>query len=157
MLEAIKGIVGDIAADAIEDQRIDLTLEQLEALELKLHDTLAQNAALAKRVAELEALMEERNAQVAKLQPAATEDLEPETLNILKFFFDRASEMTAEHVAHWHRIAESVARYHLDILIERRFIRLTGIPPGYYSIQPEGRKYIIQLTPQAPKAIRIKV
>jgi uncharacterized protein with PIN domain len=61
MFDTLKAIIGDIASGAVKDQRIALSHEQLNALDLKLRDSLAessalrsQNAVLTERVSELE-------------------------------------------------------------------------------------------------------
>ena|SRR6266513_1560090 len=65
MFETIKGIIGDIAAGAIKDQRILLSQEQLTALDLKLCEALSENERLSQRVKELERLVAERQQQIA--------------------------------------------------------------------------------------------
>jgi hypothetical protein len=145
MFEAIKGIIGDIAAGTIKDQRIELSREQLAALDLKLRDTLAENTVLAKRVVQLEGLIKERNTEIAQLKSASPEKLDPKTLEILKFFFDRSDEdFPSEYIAHWFSLPQGVASYHVDTLRGRDLITLVGIAPARFSIHPEGRRYIME-------------
>ena len=75
MFDTIKGIIGDIAAGAIKDQRIALSQEQLTALDAKLRDALSENARLSQRVMELEKLVADRDAKIESFQPSA--DLDP--------------------------------------------------------------------------------
>jgi hypothetical protein len=81
MFDTIKGIIGDIAAGAIKDQRIQLSQEQLTALDAKLREALSENENLSQRVTELEGLVAERDAKIAQLQPSA--DLDPFAFDIL--------------------------------------------------------------------------
>ena len=64
MFDTIKSIIGDIATGAIKDQRIALSAEQLAALDRTLQETLAENATCNERVAELERLVTDQQAQL---------------------------------------------------------------------------------------------
>ena len=74
MFETIKGIIGDIAAGAVKDQRIALSKEQLSTLDFKLRDTseqlsvaLRENAQLSLRITELEKLAEDQKSKIEQL------------------------------------------------------------------------------------------
>ena len=60
MFDTIKGIIGDIAAGAIKDQRVALSREELTALDAKLREALSENENLSQRVTELEGLCSPR-------------------------------------------------------------------------------------------------
>ncbi len=150
MFETIKGIVGDIAAGTIKDQRIALSQEQLTALDLKLRDALSESAILRKRVSELEKLVKDRDAKIAQLQPSA--NLDGKALEVLKFFFDQSRDLSTEEAAMRFQLPTGEAEFHTDSLLERGFIRQTvfGITTAFgsqlpmFAITPEGRKYVMQ-------------
>jgi superfamily II RNA helicase len=88
MFETIKGIIGDIAAGAIKDQRILLSQEQLIALDLKLREALSENERLSQRLKELERLVAERQRQIDQLNKATqpARDLPEESEKMLVIF-----------------------------------------------------------------------
>lgn len=150
MFDTIKGIIGDIAAGAIKDQRIALSHEQLTALDLKLREALSENAHLSQRVTELEGLVAERDATIAQLQSSA--DLDPFAFEILKFFFNESRDLSTREVATRFSMPMGVAEFHTDTLLERRLIQQTvigvstdfGEQPAMFAITSAGRKYVMQ-------------
>jgi hypothetical protein len=147
MFDAIKGIIGDIAAGAIKDQRILLSREQLSALDAKLSEKLSENDRLSRRVIELERLVAERDAKIAQLQPSA--DLDPFAFSILRFFFNESRYLSASDVATRFSMPTGVAEFHTDTLLERGLIQPTqtvilGDNPAMFTITAAGRKYVMQ-------------
>jgi hypothetical protein len=151
MLDTIKGIIGDIAAGAIKDQRIALSREQLNTLDAKLSDALSEVERLSRRVIELERLVAERDAKIAQLQPSA--DLDPSALEILRFFFNESRDLSVEEAATRFNTPIGVAQFHADTLLERGMIQQTtigvftdeyGDSPGIFAITAVGRKYVMQ-------------
>ena len=150
MFDTIKGIIGDIAAGAIKDQRIALSQEELTALDTKLRDALSENARLSQRVMELEKLVADRDATIEGLQLSA--NLDPFAFDILKFFFDQSRDLSAEDAAAQFSLPIGVAQFHTDSLLERRFIQQTiigvstefGEQPAMFAITSAGRKYVMQ-------------
>jgi hypothetical protein len=150
MLDTIKGIIGDIAAGAIKDQRIELSREQLTALDAKLREASSENDHLSQRVAELERLVAERDAKIAQLQPSPS--LDPFAFDVLKFFFNESRDLSTGEVATRFNMQMGVAESHTDTLLERRLIQLTvigvstdfGEQPAMFAITPAGRKYVMQ-------------
>jgi hypothetical protein len=151
MFDTIKGIIGDIAAGAIKDQRIALSQEQLTALDAKLREALSENENLSQRVTELEGLVAERDAKIAQLQPSA--DLDPFAFEILKFFFNQSRDLSTKGVATQFSMPVGVAEFHADTLRERSLIELTsrgvstesGMCPALFAITSAGRKYVMEL------------
>ncbi|MDD5260920.1 MAG: hypothetical protein PHD76_03635 [Methylacidiphilales bacterium] len=151
MFDSIKGIIGDIAAGAIKDQRIALTKEQLTTLDLKLRDAISENARLSHRVIELENLVADRDAKIAQLQPVVNA-LDPKALEILKFFFDQSCNLSTQDIMRRFQLPMGVADYHTDTLLQRGLIQQTcfgvsspfGEQPPMSAISGEGRKYIMQ-------------
>ena len=121
MFDTIKGIIGDIAAGAIKDQRIALSQEQLTALDAKLREALSENENLSQRVTELEGLVAERDAKIAQLQPSA--DLEPTAFAILKFFFEQSLDLSTTDIAAQFSLPIGIAEFHTDSLLEHRLIQ----------------------------------
>jgi hypothetical protein len=150
MFDTIKGIIGDIAAGEIKDQRIALSQEQLTALDAKLRDALSENARLSQRVMELEKLVADRDAKIGSLQPSPY--LDPFAFDILKFFFDQSRDLSADDAAAQFSLPIGVAQFHTDSLLERRFIQQTiigvstefGEQPAMFAITSAGRKYVMQ-------------
>jgi hypothetical protein len=150
MLDTIKGIIGDIAAGAIKDQRIELSQEQLTALDAKLRVALSENEHLSQRVTELERLVAERDAKIAQLQPST--DLHPLAIEILRFFFNGSRDLHTGEVATRFSLPMGVAEFHIDTLLERGLIQQTvigaftdfGESPAMFDITAAGRKYVMQ-------------
>jgi hypothetical protein len=127
MFDTIKGIIGDIAAGVIKDQRIALSQEQLTALDAKLREALSENENLSQRVTELEGLVAERDAKIAQLQPSA--DLDPLAFEILKFFFNQSRDLSTKEVATQFSLPVGVAEFHADTLRQRSLI---ANPPWHF-------------------------
>jgi hypothetical protein len=151
MFDTIKGIIGDMAAGQIKDQRIALSHEQLSALDAKLSDALSENERLSRRVIELERLVAERDAEITQLQPST--DLDPIfAIEILRFFFNESRDLSTSEVATRFSMPIGVAQSHTDTLLERGLIQQTvigaftdfGKSPAMFDITAAGRKYVMQ-------------
>jgi regulator of replication initiation timing len=114
----------------------------------------AENSELKRKIAELEASKE----QSGKKTPGAAkseDQLERQTADVLKLFFDSANEMSSLQIALAFKMSPSVAEHHLDELLKRRFIvqssaadRSAGYARyGLFKIRPEGRAYIASNSP----------
>jgi len=123
MFDTIKGIIGDIAAGAIKDERIALSQDQLTALDHKLREALSENARLSQRVTELEQFVADRDAKIIQLQRSA--DLDPFASEILKFFFDESRDLSTREVAARFNMPIGVAEFHTDSLLELKLIQQT--------------------------------
>jgi regulator of replication initiation timing len=75
-----------------------------------------------------------------------------ETLQILKYFFDKGANCSDPEIARKFQMALSVAAYHTDILLRKIFIRQTTVgvsfggveSPPKFSITMEGRKHVVE-------------
>ncbi len=117
--ETVKEIV-QIAANAGLAKGVMTHLEKKAAL-------------LAEQVAALEseqASLREENANLKaqlRLLPEEGEELSGDTIKILKLFFDRASDVSMEVILKTFQLKPSVADYHIDVLLKKKFIRETTI------------------------------
>jgi hypothetical protein len=111
-------------------------------------------ALLAEQVAVLETenatLLRENNVLKHQLQNARPlgDGLEAKTKDILKYFFDKANDISDEEIARHFGISLNQAGYHSEILFGNRFIqgtraRFEGSTPRY-GITPEGRAYCVE-------------
>ena len=148
MFETIKGIIGDIAAGAIKDQRIALSQEQLGALDLKLRDALCENEVLRNRVSELEQLVTDRDTKIEELtvsqqQKRARNRTETEQ-QILAFLAQHGGSID-RLIADQLGVGVEKVRFHLQELERDGLIvggHFYGGKPSQWSIDYEGRRYL---------------
>jgi hypothetical protein len=89
--------------------------------------------------------------KTAQGQPA-TPELDPVTQGILKFFFDAARDLTIQSLAQHFGLQYSVAEYHIDDLLKRKFIMQAkmgiqsyqGSSPATFEIASRGREFIVK-------------
>ena len=119
---------------------------------------LPENARLREQLGELRAQIEvlqteneQLKTKLDQLAPKA-DQLDPKAFDILNLFFDAARDLSTEDAASHFRLHQSVAEFHTDALLERRFIQQTvmgmtsdfGTQPSMFAITPTGRKYVMQ-------------
>jgi hypothetical protein len=137
MFDTIKGIIGDIAAGAIKDQRIALSQEQLGALDLKLRDALSENTVLRKHVAELEQVVADRDARIQQLTVANQQQRYGNRMEIeeqILLFLAQHARCTESAITQHLSIGDEKVRFHLQEL-ER-----DGLIFGAHD--QEGRRYL---------------
>jgi len=117
-------------------------------------------AALAERVATLEkeqAGLRVENADLKaqlRLLPEEGEELSGDTIKILRLFFDRAVDISAEEIIKSFNFKPSVADYHIDVLLKKKFIRETtagiqtlfGANVAKFGLTSLGRRYVLEKT-----------
>lgn len=118
-------------------------------------------SALQETVATLESNVTKLKQHISELQnptPTIHPELEPDTQNILKRFFDVGHKLSVDEIATPLAIDINTTQYHLDILSNKNFIQSSArssstIPiqlkahsrvPITLEITPEGRKYVIE-------------
>ena len=149
MFETIKGIIGDIAAGAIKDQRIALSQEQLTVLDAKLHDALSECDVLRQRVSELEQLSADREAQLQQLTEAQQRhddrpEAEQRILLLLMAGSDGNRGQTIQQIAQQFQVGEQVVRLHLvdlkqaDLIWPQNFLNRES----EWHLSHEGRRYL---------------
>jgi DNA-binding MarR family transcriptional regulator len=80
------------------------------------------------------------------------DELSQITATILKAFFDNARELSSEEVSRHFGLEQSIAGYHLDILLEKKLIWQSGYAysniiesrPATYEITTKGRKHVVE-------------
>ncbi len=143
MFDSIKAVIGDIASVAIKDQRIALSQEQLAILDAKFREALEEVALLTKRVAQLETDNANLEAKLQKLRPV-NGALDPQTRDILKFYFDHPDGLTSEQVARRFNLSKSAADYHVDVLFKRKFLQqLTMSMSPLCCMSHNGREFVM--------------
>jgi hypothetical protein len=161
MFDTIKGIIGDIAAGAIKDQRIALSREQLSALDLKLRDALhgsdalrAENTRLSQRLVELEQLIADRDAKIQQLTVASQQqkrsadraEIEQQILLFLAQHAHSIDRSISEHLG----VGTEKVLFHLQELERDGLIfgaHFYGGKPSQWSIDQEGRRYLNERNP----------
>jgi hypothetical protein len=148
------------AAELIKIQSLALALqsEQLAIIE-KDSELVAENHGLKRKMLEMEhshaeataELQEKHRAEIAKIiarDEEAKNALEPKTLEILKYFFDAGSDLNDIMIARKFGLSLSMAEYHTDTLITKKFIVQTtvGFGPGSaaYGLTGIGREYVVK-------------
>lgn len=129
-----------------------LSKDVIDLLEKKLQLLADQLAIVSKKLLVAEddkrKLQSENEALIKKLgdlQPV--EALGEQTIAILQFFFDEATDLTAEDVGSRFQLHKSLSDYHFDLLLKRNFIRQTfaiaASCSGAYAITDKGRSFIV--------------
>lgn len=117
-------------------------------------------AALAEQIAVLEreqASLRAENANLRaqlKLLPEEGEELSGDTIKILRLFFERAGDVSTEEIIKSFGFKPSVADYHIDVLLKKKFIRETtagiqtlfGSNVSKFSLTSMGRRYVLENT-----------
>jgi hypothetical protein len=101
---------------------------------------------------DLNSKIDQLMAKLAARNAKPKDELEPQTLEILKAFFKSGRDLTGKNFAAHFRISESVVDYHIDELLKKRFIIQTRIGMATYHgesapafrIDAEGRAYIVK-------------
>jgi hypothetical protein len=141
--ETVKEIVR-IAANA------GLAKDAITLLEKKMGLLVEQVAALENEQASLRAETANLKAQL-RLLPEG-EELSGDTKKILKLFFDRACDISTEEISKSFNLKPSVADYHMDVLLKKKFIRETTVemlePSGSgvskFGLTTLGRRYVLE-------------
>ncbi len=153
MFDTIRGIIGDIAAGAIKDQRILLSQDQLSALDLKLSEALSELGTLRQRVTELTELVGDRDAKIQQLEGAQKQqdqkrDTQAEQRVLVVLMDGTTSEhgLTLEQIMQQTGFSEQVTHLHLarlkgdNLILPRSF--LTGSRPQEWHLTKQGREYL---------------
>jgi regulator of replication initiation timing len=152
--ETIKEIVrtastAGLAKDVIDLLQAKTTLiaEQVTALE-KDNAALAQeNTTLLRENRNLKLENENLQKQLQNSRPK-DDEVSQKTKDILIYFFKRAKDVSDGEIANRFQMELSMASYHTDILLKKRFIEQFTI--GYeaggatYGLTDKGRKYVVE-------------
>jgi len=147
--------MGTAAAETVKEfvriaANAGLAKEVIALLEKKAALLTEQVAALESEYANLKAENANLKAQL-KLLPREGEELSRDTIKILKLFFDRASDISTEEILKSFNLKPSVADYHIDVLLKKKFIRETfvGMQPPFgsgvskFGLTSLGRRYVL--------------
>jgi len=152
---------GKITAALGQIQSLTLALqsEQIKIVE-KNQELVMENLDLKRKVFDLETSHAEEMAEIREIHTAEIEtikashvqpkadELEPQSREILKCFFIQACEITDSQIATRFGISLSMAAYHTDTLLRKRFIIQTtaGFNPGSaaYELTGAGRQYVVK-------------
>ena len=122
-----------------------------QILETKLSLLTEQTTALENEISRLKDDNERLRIRVKCLEPQ-NEEISPETVAVLKLFFERASDLTPQDISAALNWKQSVADYHIEVLLKKRFIRETslgmqtalGASVVKYGLTTLGRRYAVQ-------------
>jgi Fic family protein len=130
-----------LAKDAIAlmEQKAAALTEQVAALEDEYASLRAENANLRAQL---------------RLLPEEGEELSRDTIKILRLFFDRAGDVSVEEILKSFGFKPSVADYHIDVLLKKKFIRETtagiqtlfGSNVSKFGLTSMGRRYVLENT-----------
>jgi hypothetical protein len=144
--ETVKEIVriaasAGLAKDAIIllEKKAALLAEQVAALESEQARLRVENANLKAQL---------------RLLPEEGEELSGDTVKILRLFFDRACDISTEEIVKSFGFKPSVADYHIDVLLKKKFIRETtagiqtlfGSNVSKFGLTSLGRRYVLENT-----------
>jgi hypothetical protein len=151
---------GRIAAAIGQIQPLIFSLqsEQVGIVE-KNSELVKENLALHRKIMNMETvhahaikeLEEKHRAEIAKIEAHnadVAEALEPKTFEILKYFFEAGGDLTDIMIARRFQLQLSMAEYHTDTLITKKFIVQTtvGHGPGSaaFGLTGMGREYVVR-------------
>jgi len=169
-LEAIPKIMGLIGQliQRVQDGPTLALVQQIQQHQLEIHrDLMEAHAKIAKMEAEqphaLTAIREAHRLETAglntqiehlKAQLAAKQKdgVSPDTITVLKIFFNCQNSMSNVQIGQHLKIQLGVANSHIDELLKRRFITQTrpgdatdgGGSPPFFQISTAGRAYIVK-------------
>lgn len=128
---------------------IDLMEKKLALLTQEVADLTSKNTGLVAQVSQLEADKKNLESKIQQLTPKGNV-LDQQSRDILKFFFNRACDLSARDIERRFQLATSVSDYHIDILMGKKFIGQTQIGSDsdscFFAIKKEGRNYIMSDT-----------
>jgi Fic family protein len=128
-----------------------LAKEVVHLVETKLSSLTEQIMAMESEYAQLKAENEKLKVQIKCLQPQS-EEVSQDTVGILKLFFERAQDISADEISAVFKWKPSVVEYHIDVLLKKRFIREStigmqtpfGSSVSKFGLTTLGRRYVIQ-------------
>jgi Fic family protein len=144
--ETVKDIVriaanAGLAKDAIAlmEKKAAALTEQIKTLDDEYASLRAENANLKAQL---------------RLLPEEGEELSRDTIKILRLFFDHAGDISAEEIIKSFGFKPSVADYHIDVLLKKKFIRETavgmqsifGSSVSKFGLTSMGRRYVLENT-----------
>jgi len=123
----------------------------VDQVEEKLSLLAEQVRTLQSENASLKAENEKFKEQLKHLSPQGDE-ISRDTKAMLKLFFDRGEDVSAGEISKSFQWQQSVADYHIDVLLKKRFIRETtlgmetplGSSEAKYGLTTLGRRYVIE-------------
>ena len=129
----------------------ELPPEAARTLVAKLSVLDDQVAGLENDHARLKDENEKLKIQIKCLQPQQ-EEVSQETIGVMKLFYEQAGEISADEISRTFKWNPSIADYHLDVLLKKRFIRessvrtdtIFGSGIARYGLTTLGRRYILQ-------------
>jgi hypothetical protein len=145
--DVAKEVVRIASTHGLAKDVIDLMEKKLVLVTQEIADLTRKNAVLVSRVSALEADKVNLESQIQKIRPESLA-LDQQSKAILKFFFDRADNISGRDVVRQFRLQTSVSDYHIDILMAKEFItqtRLGGDSAScWFTITGMGREFMIK-------------
>ena len=140
----IKGIVQFVNTAELPGETAYTIVAKLSLLDEHVAGLESENARLKDE-------NEKLKIQIKCLQPEI-EEVSKETIEVMKLFFERAQDISVDEVAKAFKWNQSVADYHLDVLLKKRFIRessvrtqtIFGAGTARFGLTTLGRRYILQ-------------
>jgi regulator of replication initiation timing len=143
----------DTAIEAVRIAKTSgLAKAVVDRLEKKLSVLAEEVRTLQNENASLKVENERLQTRLKQLPAAHGDEISPDTKGILKLFFDRANDVSADEIAKAFGWKQSVADYHIDVLLKKRFIREStlgmetpfGSSVSKFGLTTLGRRYIIE-------------
>jgi len=125
-----------------------LTKESAQCIEMPLSSLAEQIKAMESECARLKAENEKLKMQITSLQPQG-EEISHDTAEILKHFFEQAREISADEISAVFKWKQSVVDYHIDVLLNKRFIResekgMQTSSGARFGLTTLGRRYVVE-------------
>lgn len=153
MLEMFEKLINEHGSAVILKERIELINDKYEALEAKLANSEKEKELIEKECGLLKQKISQLESQISDSKPKG-ENLPQEQQDILKCLFETNSRVREELLARQLNLEIGVLNYHLDELLEKKFLDnpgyIMGNPlsgsGGYreHSISKAGRKYVVE-------------
>jgi hypothetical protein len=136
-IAANAGLAKDLIA--IMEKKAAVLTEQITTLEDEYGSLRTENANLKAQL---------------RLLPEEGEELSQDTIKILRLFFDHACDISTEEIIKSFGLKPSVADYHIDVLLKKKFVRETtvgmqsifGSSASKFGLTSMGRRYVLENT-----------
>jgi hypothetical protein len=125
-----------------------LKKEYAQRIEMQLSSVAGQIKTVESECVRLKAENEKLKMQITGLQPQG-EEISHDTSKILKHFFERAQDISADEISAVFKWKQSVVDYHIDVLLNKRFIRestngMQTSSGAKFGLTTLGRRYVVE-------------
>lgn len=146
-VSSISGVTSKKLSSALRNIALQDTIDSDLAFKIGIISHIT-GVALQDTIADLEKENLDLEVRLAALEQKKPNDLADETVNVLRLFYEKNSQLTPEQVARSRGLKAGLAKYHCDKLFDREFIWLGSAAwadePVPYFLTDKGRAYLVE-------------